>query len=136
MGGRSLFFNAKHGAAKALKSVIGKLTALLERKPKLKKYVFPVGGTFNWRAIAGTKRLSPHAFGIAIDLNPGRGAYWRWEKSSYNILELRQDYPFEIVSLFEDHGFIWGGKWFHYDLMHFEYRPELLLKRELLEKCR
>ena len=28
---------------------------------------------------------------------------------------------------FETHGFIWGGKWYHYDTMHFEYRPELLM---------
>jgi hypothetical protein len=28
--------------------------------------------------------------------------------------------------IFEKHGFIWGGKWYHYDTMHFEYRPELL----------
>src|SRR5690242_16362928 len=27
---------------------------------------------------------------------------------------------------FEQHGFIWGGRWAHYDTMHFEYRPELL----------
>lgn len=27
---------------------------------------------------------------------------------------------------FERHGFIWGAKWYHYDSMHFEYRPELL----------
>jgi hypothetical protein len=33
--------------------------------------------------------------------------------------------PFEIVLIFERHGFIWGGKWYHYDTMHFEYRPEL-----------
>lgn len=26
----------------------------------------------------------------------------------------------------EKHGFIWGGCWYHYDTMHFEYRPELL----------
>ncbi|NUM57423.1 MAG: M15 family metallopeptidase, partial [Bdellovibrionaceae bacterium] len=26
---------------------------------------------------------------------------------------------------FESEGFIWGGKWNHYDTMHFEYRPEL-----------
>ena len=31
-----------------------------------------------------------------------------------------------IVEIFERHGFIWGGKWYHYDTMHFEYRPELL----------
>ena len=24
------------------------------------------------------------------------------------------------------HGFIWGGKWYHYDTMHFEFRPELV----------
>ena len=34
--------------------------------------------------------------------------------------------PLEIVAIFERHGFIWGGKWSHYDTMHFEYRPELL----------
>ena len=27
----------------------------------------------------------------------------------------------------EKHGFIWGGRWYHYDTMHFEYRPELLV---------
>ena len=32
----------------------------------------------------------------------------------------------KIVEIFERHGFIWGGKWYHYDTMHFEYRPELL----------
>ena len=31
-----------------------------------------------------------------------------------------------IVDVFERNGFIWGGKWYHYDTMHFEYRPELL----------
>jgi len=22
---------------------------------------------------------------------------------------------------------VWGGKWYHYDTMHFEYRPEILM---------
>ena len=30
------------------------------------------------------------------------------------------------VGLSEKHGFIWGGKWYHYDTMHFEYRPEII----------
>ena len=34
--------------------------------------------------------------------------------------------PKEIVKVFEKHGFIWGGRWYHYDTMHFEYRPELI----------
>jgi hypothetical protein len=34
--------------------------------------------------------------------------------------------PQVIVDAFEAEGFIWGGRWYHYDTMHFEYRPELL----------
>jgi D-alanyl-D-alanine carboxypeptidase len=41
-------------------------------------------------------------------------------------LPYRNRMPQEIVSIFEKHGFIWGGKWNHFDTMHFEYRPELL----------
>ena len=36
--------------------------------------------------------------------------------------------PEEIVNIFERHGFIWGGRWYHYDTMHFEFRPEFLTK--------
>ncbi len=31
------------------------------------------------------------------------------------------------IDIFERHGFIWGGRWYHFDTMRFEYRPELLL---------
>ena len=41
---------------------------------------------------------------------------------------LQEQMPREIVDIFERHGFIWGGKWYHYDTMHFEYRPELLIQ--------
>ena len=34
--------------------------------------------------------------------------------------------PQILVDVFEKHGFVWGGKWFHFDGMHFEYRPEFL----------
>jgi D-alanyl-D-alanine carboxypeptidase len=27
---------------------------------------------------------------------------------------------------FERAGFIWGGKWYHFDTFHFEYRPEII----------
>ena len=37
--------------------------------------------------------------------------------------------PTEIVAIFEKHGFIWGGKWYHFDTMHFEFRPELLVDK-------
>jgi hypothetical protein len=32
--------------------------------------------------------------------------------------------PTQLIRIFEKYGFIWGGKWFHFDPMHFEYRPE------------
>ena len=91
-------------------------------------YLDPIAGTFNWRKIAGTEQLSVHSFGAAIDLNVSFSDYWRWsaEFKQNKALKYRNRIPLEIVKIFEKQGFIWGGKWFHYDTMHFEYRPELL----------
>jgi peptidoglycan L-alanyl-D-glutamate endopeptidase CwlK len=90
-------------------------------------------GTFLWRVIAHTQRLSPHSFGIAIDLNTRYSHYWQWDLkkagqavSEATPLRYHNQIPWEIVDIFEKQGFIWGGKWYHYDTMHFEYRPELL----------
>lgn len=130
--GTKIRFNAQNGAARALELAGKDLTGLLKRHPGLRKYIFPLGGTFLWRQIAGTSRLSPHSWGIAIDLNSRQGAYWRGARQQGEGVEmLRDKYPQEIVEVFESHGFIWGGKWSHFDLMHFEYRPELLQKWRL-----
>lgn len=94
----------------------------------LKRFVNKPAGTFNWRLIAGEIRRSPHSFGIAFDLNAAAGDYWLWHaRPSGEPSAYRNRIPMEIVSIFEKHGFIWGGKWYHYDTMHFEYRPELLI---------
>lgn len=90
---------------------------------QFQKYVVNIGGAFKWRNIAGTSRLSSHSLGSSIDINVKYSAYWRWSKGKYLY---KNKIPQEIVSIFEKYGFIWGGKWFHYDTMHFEYRPELL----------
>ncbi len=129
--GRKVQFNARNGAAAALGRVGENLAALIRCKPELRQYLFPLGGSVNRRSIAGTNRPSPHSWGIAFDLNPRHGAYWRWQKSptAASVLDLRRSYPQAIVEIFEAQGFIWGGKWSHYDLMHFEYRPELLAQR-------
>jgi len=34
--------------------------------------------------------------------------------------------PAAIAEVFERFGFIWGAKWYHFDTMHFEYRPDLI----------
>jgi hypothetical protein len=59
---------------------------------------------------------------IAVDFSN----YWLWEKKG--APEYKNSIPYEIVAIFEKHGFIWGGKWYHFDTMHFEYRPELLIR--------
>jgi hypothetical protein len=130
--GTTVWFNAQNGAARALENLGRELAALLAKRPQLRQYLFPSGGAFFWRNIAGTSRLSPHSWGIALDLNPRHGSYWRDRKAGGSEVEaMRNNYPQEIVDLFEKHGFIWGGKWSHFDLMHFEYRPELLRKWQL-----
>ena len=35
--------------------------------------------------------------------------------------------PPSFVEVFEQHGFVWGGKWLYFDTIHFEYRPEALI---------
>jgi len=94
-----------------------------------------VGGSFNWRVISGTDRLSAHSFGIAIDLNASLGGYWKWDgvpEGQAGAYDNR--IPPEIVQAMERYGFIWGGKWHHYDGMHFEYRPELILYARLVDR--
>ncbi len=101
----------------------------LDEHPELKKYLTNIGGTFNWRNIKGTTRHSMHSFGMTIDINTDYSNYWEWECKCTNedaVVPYKNRIPQIIVDIFEKHGFIWGGKWSHFDTMHFEYRPELL----------
>jgi hypothetical protein len=122
--GRTISFNKQNGAAAALVAAGKEIQAAADKDPALRPYLEALGGTFAWRPIAGTQQLSAHCFGIAIDLNPDLGGYWRWDKGDKGSMRRRFAYPAAIISIFERHGFIWGGKWYHFDLMHFEFRPE------------
>jgi hypothetical protein len=90
------------------------------------KYLYPLGGTYLCRAVADTGQPSMHGWGAAIDINPARSQYWLWRHSGGGPSDYVNSVPPEIVAVFERHGFIWGGRWVHFDTMHFEYRPELL----------
>lgn len=122
--GKTLRVTSVNGVADALRRV----SADLDRLPKrFMKYLRPSAGTYHCRTIAGTKRFSVHAFGAAVDINAKYGDYWRWSRPAPGaLLAHRNRIPWDIVEIFERHGFIWGGKWYHYDTLHFEYRPELL----------
>ena len=102
----------------------------IDKYPQLKPFVQAIGGTFKWRVVKGTDRLSLHSYGIAIDINTTESNYWQWDCKCENEnanLKYENRIPQLLVDIFEKYGFIWGGKWYHYDTMHFEYRPELLL---------
>jgi len=83
---------------------------------------------FNYRPVEGTDRLSRHAFGRAIDINPflnpvvyrdGRisppGASWRPEQPG----TLSEGHP--VVLAFLERGWCWGGRFEAYaDYHHFD----------------
>lgn len=110
-------------------TILQKISAELDQMPQYKEYIKNIGGTFNWRLINGTDRLSMHSFGMTVDINTAYSHYWQWDckcTSEDVALKYRNKIPKAIVAVFEKYGFIWGGRWYHYDTMHFEYRPELV----------
>ncbi|MBN1797574.1 MAG: M15 family metallopeptidase [Spirochaetales bacterium] len=105
---------------------------------ELKAFIASIADTagYTWRKIADTNSLSCHAYGIAIDIIPKRMSklitYWLWAKEYhkewYSIpYKDRFIPPLTFIEAFERHGFIWGGKWFYFDTIHFEYKPEILI---------
>lgn len=121
---KQLMVTTVNGIDQKLKAISDELDALPQ---EYVQYLENPGGTFNWRPIAGTNRLSTHSFGMTIDINVKSSDYWRDNKpDGHGLYPYKNRIPMKIVEIFERHGFIWGGKWYHYDTMHFEYRPELL----------
>jgi hypothetical protein len=122
--GQRLKATAINGVAAKLDAISRELDDLPSR---FDSYLAPAAGTYHCRTIAGTTRLSAHGYGMAIDIAIRHAHYWRWSRPAPDgTYAYRNAVPAEIVQIFEKHGFIWGGAWYHFDTMHFEYRPELL----------
>ena len=82
---------------------------------------------FNYRRITGSSRLSLHAYGLAIDVNPVQNPYLTWTKnipSGYiqvapiagnhflNRRHIRPGMVEPILHIFKENGFKeWGGEW-------------------------
>jgi hypothetical protein len=67
-------------------------------------------GGYNYRNIAGTNRLSNHAYGRALDVNWTDNARGTKGKIDPNLAR----------ALAQKHGLVWGGDWSNPDPMHFE----------------
>lgn len=90
---------------------------------------------FNFRFIAGTKRLSNHSQGNAIDINPIYNPYVKNKGGTLFVspsagkkyADRKKDFPYKIdhndlcYKEFIKRGFIWGGDWTTLkDYQHFE----------------
>ncbi len=130
--GQTVKFTSVNGAAEQLK----KVAAELAQYPELRKYL-KSSGTFYWRTVRGAKRQSAHSYGIAFDIGVDHSDYWLWKNAGAketDKIKYANKIPKKIVEIFRKHGFIWGGAWYHYDTMHFEYRPEILRYAGMSEK--
>jgi hypothetical protein len=71
------------------------------------------GGCYTWRLKRVNAQLSTHCWGISVDLNPAT-----------NGLGTVGNQNVDVVDIFEDAGFIWGGRWTplkNRDSMHWQY---------------
>ena len=121
--GHTVTVTALHGVAEQLAAVSRELDDLPDAD---KRDLFPPSGGYLCRAVAATGAPSMHGRGAAIDINAQLSDFWGWQRGSGDPPPYRNRLPASVVAIFEAHGFIWGGRWAHYDTMHFEYRPELL----------
>ena len=120
-------FNSQNNANTSLEAALKEIMPLAKTRGDIGSILYPASGTYNYRVIAGTGRLSPHSFGIAIDLKLDNRDYWKWSSEEQGNKRV-SEYPKELVEAFEKNNLIWGGKWGHFDILHFEYRPEVILK--------
>lgn len=92
---------------------------------------------FNYRVVEGSTKLSYHAYGLAIDINPFYNPYVQMRNGALHIdppgsepyANRDENFPYKIdendlaYKLFKQHGFIWGGDWNSCkDYQHFEKR--------------
>ncbi len=120
-----------------LKKIDMKINEYTEASKEVQEFISSISVIYSMkrRKVAGTDNLSYHSYGLALDLIPksytNKQVYWKWS-SVFNPdwgnipLSRRWLPPAEIIDAFEENGFVWGGKWYHFDNVHFEYRPEIL----------
>lgn len=72
------------------------------------------GGAYNFRTMRGATKLSMHAYGCAIDLDPEANPLGRRYKEAAGMM------PRAVVDIFKSEGWTWGGEWKRADCQHFQ----------------
>ena len=86
---------------------------------------------FNYRPVPGTNRLSRHAFGMAVDINPLQNPWIPGgivhPSTAGEYVDRSKDFPHKIdqndacYRIMKKQGFIWGGEWkWAKDYQHFQ----------------
>jgi len=144
--GHKVFVNAF--CLESLKAVEEDIRSVATVNPEVARWIDEIDVAYSFidKTVAGSRGRSHHAWGMAIDLVPtsyrGKHVYWRWsrvfnrEDWSRIPVEERWSPPQAVISAFERHGFVWGGKWYRFDTIHFEYRPEILAYNRMLQETR
>jgi len=82
-------------------------------------------GGYSYRKVAGSKNLSRHAYGEAVDINP------RANPHSYKF---QTDMPANVNDIAKRNGLTWGGTWNKPDTMHFQVDKSANMAAASLEK--
>ena len=81
------------------------------RKARMHLY----GGVYNYRPIKDSNRLSTHAWGASIDLDPEKNPRDKAYVANSGMM------PMDVVNIFEAEGWKWGGRFQNRpDCMHFQ----------------
>ncbi len=127
-------FNKNNGASASLRDAVNEIERIAMANPAVRNWIasLKIVSTYSPRNVAASSGRSLHTYGIAVDFigDPEKSGYWLWLSYFYPDWWNKRDkftavIPSEVVRTFEKHGFVWGGKWFQLDTMHFEYRPEI-----------
>lgn len=131
---KTIQFHRDNNAALQLQKAITRIDSATSDEVIQWKESIKTIQSYQNRLVAGSTHKSMHSYGIAIDFRYKKTKgqeYWLW--SSYNKgkwWEIPQEQlhspPETVISIFEKHGFVWGGNWAMFDTMHFEYRPEIM----------
>ena len=130
-GGAKIRVNRANGVAQRLAAAVAELETISAEAKTAYRRIHGgskpgVSGFYPRLVRASTCEISPHAFGVAVDVHWHSDLDYWLDSPQHGGYRYHSVMPKEIVAVFERHGFIWGGKWRHFDGMHFEYRPELL----------